>query len=102
MKEKLQLNDFIFGTLSTLFVAMIIPILMHLWQAQSASFDTVIISVLMPLFPGTAFTNGFRDSFKGDYGAGLSKIVEALVIAVSLGVGVAMGLFIAKGIISWL
>lgn len=102
MKEKLQLNDFIFGTLSTLFVAMIIPILMNLWQAQSASFDTVIISVLMPLFPGTAFTNGFRDSFKGDYGAGLSKIVEALVIAVSLGVGVAMGLFIAKGIISWL
>lgn len=102
MKEKLQLNAFIFGTLSTLFVAMIIPILMYLGKAQTASFDTVIISVLMPLFPGTAFTNGFRDSFKGDYGAGLSKIVEALVIAVSLGVGVALGLFVAKGIISWL
>ncbi|MGT2932686.1 threonine/serine exporter family protein [Streptococcus catagoni] len=101
LKDSLQLNDFIFGVVATLLVATIIPVLIHLLGMKNPSFDIVVISVLMPLFPGTAFTNGFRDSFKGDYGSGLSKIVEALIIAVSLGFGVALGLFIAKGIIQW-
>lgn len=101
LKEFLALNDFIFGTVATLLVATIIPIIIHLTKLPNPSFDIVVISVLMPLFPGTAFTNGFRDSFKGDYGSGITKIVEALIIAVSLGVGVALGLFIAKGIITW-
>lgn len=102
LKDFFQLNDFIFGTVATLIVATLIPLIIHLLGKNNSSFDIVVISVLMPLFPGTAFTNGFRDSFKGDYGAGVSKIVEALIIAISLGVGVALGLFIAKGILSWL
>lgn len=101
LKDFLALNDFIFGTVATLLVATIIPVIIHLSRMPNPSFDIVVISVLMPLFPGTAFTNGFRDSFKGDYGSGITKIVEALIIAVSLGVGVALGLFIAKGIITW-
>ncbi|MGT2843736.1 threonine/serine ThrE exporter family protein [Streptococcus hongkongensis] len=101
LKEFLALNDFIFGTVATLLVATVIPIIIYLLKMPNPSFDIVVISVLMPLFPGTAFTNGFRDSFKGDYGSGITKIVEALIIAVSLGVGVALGLFIAKGIITW-
>ncbi|AGM98817.1 threonine/serine exporter ThrE family protein [Streptococcus iniae] len=101
LKNLLQLNDFIFGTVATLMVATVIPLIIHVLGNSRPSFDIVVISVLMPLFPGTAFTNGFRDSFKGDYGAGITKIVEALIIAISLGVGVALGLFIAKGIISW-
>ncbi|VTS27893.1 membrane protein [Streptococcus porcinus] len=102
LKAFFQLNDFIFGTVATLIVATLIPLIIHLLGKSDSSFDIVVISVLMPLFPGTAFTNGFRDSFKGDYGAGVSKIVEALIIAISLGVGVALGLFIAKGILLWL
>ncbi len=101
LKDFLALNDFIFGTVATLLVATIIPVIIHLSRMPNPSFDIVVISVLMPLFPGTAFSNGFRDSFKGDYGSGITKIVEALIIAVSLGVGVALGLFIAKGIITW-
>lgn len=101
LKAYFQLNSFIFGTVATAIVATVIPLIIHFIGKAHPSFDIVIISVLMPLFPGTAFTNGFRDTFKGDYGAGLSKIVEALISAVSLGVGVALGLFIAKGIIAW-
>ncbi|MGT2948897.1 threonine/serine exporter family protein [Streptococcus devriesei] len=101
LKDWLKLNDFIFGIVATLIVAAVIPILIHMLGDSDISFDKIIIAVLMPLFPGTAFTNGFRDSFKGDYGAGLAKILEALIIAVSLGVGVALGLFLSKGIIAW-
>lgn len=96
----LNLNDFIYGIFATMVVAIVMPIVTKVTGASDLALDLAIISVLMPLFPGTAFTNGFRDSFKGDYGAGVAKIVEALTIAVSLGVGVALGLFIAKGIIS--
>ncbi|WP_159592006.1 threonine/serine ThrE exporter family protein [Streptococcus halichoeri] len=103
IRDLLALNDFIFGVMTTMIVATVIPILIHAKGSTSnPSFNIVIISVLMPLFPGTAFTNGFRDSIKGDFGAGVSKIVEALIIAVSLGLGVAIGLSIAKGVIAWL
>lgn len=101
LKQYFELNDFIFGTVSTLIVATIIPIIIHVIGQSDNSFNVVIISVLMPLFPGTAFTNGFRDTFKGDYGSGVAKIVEALIVAISLGLGVALGLFISKGIVSW-
>lgn len=100
LKSYLNLNDFISGTFSTTVVATIIPILTKISGGSDHSLNIVIISALMPVFPGTAFTNGFRDSFKGDYGAGVTKIVEALIIAASLGAGVAIGLFIARGIMS--
>jgi hypothetical protein len=67
---------------------------------QPHNLDIIIISALMPLFPGTAFTNGIRDTLKGDYVSGLAKIAEALVIAVSLGLGVALGLFVSNGVLS--
>ncbi|MDY4761044.1 threonine/serine exporter family protein [Streptococcus thoraltensis] len=100
IRQMFQLNDFIFGIFATMVVAFCMPFITRFVGASDRALDITIISVLMPLFPGTAFTNGFRDSFKGDYGAGVAKIVEALTIAVSLGVGVALGLFIAKGIMS--
>ncbi|AUW96510.1 threonine/serine exporter family protein [Streptococcus pluranimalium] len=100
IRDWLKLNDFIYGIFATMVVAICMPFITRFVGASDRALDITIISVLMPLFPGTAFTNGFRDSFKGDYGAGVAKFVEALTIAVSLGVGVALGLFIAKGIMS--
>ncbi|WP_318753289.1 threonine/serine exporter family protein [Globicatella sp. PHS-GS-PNBC-21-1553] len=43
--------------------------------------------------------NGIRDALKGDYNSGLARIADALVIAVSLAIGVAIGLFLSKGVI---
>ncbi|MEQ9764007.1 threonine/serine exporter family protein [Streptococcus jiangjianxini] len=100
VRDWLNLNDFIYGVFATMVVAILMSLITQFVGASERTLDITIISALMPLFPGTAFTNGFRDSFKGDYGAGVAKIVEALTIAISLGVGVAVGLFIAKGILS--
>ena len=61
--------------------------------------DIIIISSLMPLFPGMAFTNGLRDTLKGDYISGLARITDAFVIAVSIAIGVAMGLAIYTGVL---
>ena len=50
--------------------------------------DNVIISSLMPLVPGVCFTNAIRDIFAGDYISGGSRMFEAIVIAISLSIGV--------------
>ena len=42
----------------------------------------------MPLVPGVCFTNAIRDIFEGDYISGGSRIFEAIVIAVSISIGV--------------
>lgn len=101
LRDTFKLNDFIFGIIATLFVGSIMSIIVQTLSLTDHSYDITIISTLMPLFPGTAFTNGFRDSFKGDYNAGIAKIVEALMIAASLGLGIAFGLIIAKGVLAW-
>lgn len=54
----------------------------------------IIIGSIMPLVPGVAMTNAFRDSISGDFVAGVSKLMEAMLvaIAIALGVGVVMHL----------
>lgn len=94
LRKYIVMNDFIFSLLSTMIVSVVIPLVIFYFEQPSHLFNIVISSVLMPLFPGTAFTNGIRDTLKGDYGSGVAKIVEALIIAVSLGLGVVIGLYI--------
>jgi uncharacterized membrane protein YjjP (DUF1212 family) len=50
--------------------------------------DIVIIGSLMPLVPGVAFTNALRDTISGDFLSGVSKLSEALVIAIAIAIGV--------------
>jgi len=60
--------------------------------------DIAISSSIMPLVPGTAITNAFRDTLRGDYMSSGAKALEAIVIALSIAVGVAMGLIVTGGI----
>ncbi|WP_176461819.1 threonine/serine exporter family protein [Anaeromicrobium sediminis] len=52
------------------------------------SLDMIIVGSLMPLVPGVAFTNGLRDFISGDLIAGLTKIFEAIFIAICIAVGI--------------
>lgn len=60
----------------------------------------VIIGNMMPLVPGVAFTNGLRDLIHGDLVSGTTRIVEALLIAfaIALGVGISLQFFVGGGI----
>lgn len=61
---------------------------------KNLSLSNVVIGSLMPLVPGVAITNAFRDSISGDFVSGVSKLTEALMVAVAiaLGVGVVLNL----------
>ncbi|MDO4432477.1 MAG: threonine/serine exporter family protein [Aerococcaceae bacterium] len=96
-KTYFGLNPIIAGTFTTTLLGLIMPLILHS-LAKDYSLDILIVSALMPLFPGTAFTNGIRDSLKGDYVSGVAKLIEALVIASSLAIGIAFGLFLSNGV----
>ena len=63
--------------------------------ALGNSFSIIIIGSLMPLVPGVAITNAIRDIMAGDFLSGTSRLVEAILIAVSIagGAGIALRIF---------
>lgn len=65
-------------TLSLLFLTAGLPIL----------YDKVIIGAIMPLVPGIALTTSIRDLFNGDYVSGTIHLMDALLTAFCIAVGV--------------
>ena len=51
--------------------------------------DSINIGALMLLVPGLLFTNGLRDIIYGDTNSGINRIVQVVLIAVSLAMGTA-------------
>ena len=47
----------------------------------------------MLLVPGVALTNAFRDILNGDILSGVIRIVEAIIIAIGIALGVGIVLF---------
>ena len=74
------------------FMAALLQTALHL----ELNMETVVTGVAMPLLPGTAITNAIRDTLQGDYISGAGRIVEAFVVAISIGVGIGFGLYLGK------
>lgn len=51
--------------------------------------DMVVIGALMLLVPGLLFTNAMRDIIYGDTNSGINRVVQVLLIAVAIALGVA-------------
>jgi len=71
-----------FVAISSLFITEVLPLEMHL--------NIIIIGSIMLLVPGIAFTNAIRDTLMGDYLSGVSRGMEAFLIAVGIAIGVGM------------
>lgn len=52
--------------------------------------DSLIIGCIMPLVPGLAITSGMRDLFEGHLLTGIVRLVEAILISLVIGVGIAL------------
>lgn len=66
-------------TLSGLVIARILP---------GISMDKIIIGGLIILVPGVPFTTSIRDFFNGDYLSGTIRLIDALLVAVCMAIGV--------------
>lgn len=80
-------NEF-FNIMSALFGSMIASLYAAIFSFfMPISPQIVIVSSMMPLFPGISMTNAVRDSMRGDLTSGLTRGVEALLVAVMLSLG---------------
>ena len=87
-RKKIQgfLCDIIGGAASVLVVQALIII------GFPINLDSSVIGVLMLLVPGVSFTTGIRDLFACDYLSGAIHLIYALLIAVSIAIGVGAGI----------
>lgn len=91
---KAGISDLILNPLAS-FGTTSITIIVRAFLLPNLDYETVIIGALMPLVPGAAITNAFRDTFRGDYISGMARILESFLLAtlIAIGVGFGMNLF---------
>lgn len=94
--KKLKLGFFISNIIS------LVPIVILIVMAKNYIFTNLdaglsIIGVIMPFVPGTAITNAIRDTFRGDYISGGARFLESFAVALSVAIGVALGLIFSGG-----
>lgn len=97
--KTIKLNQIPF--FATLISSFSIAVLGNLLVKYSiiANSTSLIVGSIMPLLPGVSFTKGLRDLISGNLIAGVSRIFEAVLILLSLavGVGVVMDLTVRFG-----
>lgn len=94
--SKLGINSFFVTVLCSIFASMLTILMMKINLVDDM--DIVIISSIMLLVPGLAITNAIRDTIAGDLVSGVARGLEAflIAIAVAVGTGVVLNLFISN------
>jgi len=77
----------LFGGMINTFSALVLVNIMNNLNIYP-KIDHIIIGSLMPLVPGVAFTNAFRDIISGDFVSGGSRLNEATLTALAIAMGV--------------
>jgi uncharacterized membrane protein YjjP (DUF1212 family) len=73
-----------------LFIALFCS-LMQFWFIQ-CSLHAMIIGSIMPLIPGVAFCNAIREIGDEDYIAGFVRLMDVLLVFISIAIGIGVGL----------
>ncbi|MCT4542854.1 MAG: threonine/serine exporter family protein [Vallitalea sp.] len=96
--KKLNIYKFFYDIVGGVIIALIAIIFTKAFNFGT-NIDNIIIGSIMPLVPGVAFTNAIRDTIEGNLLSGVSRAVEALIIAASIatGVGVMLKFYMLYG-----
>lgn len=92
--KKAKMSRIFTNLFTSLFVAAL-TILMTLTPLSILP-DKVIIGSIMPLVPGIAFTTAIRDIYNGDYLSGTIHLIDALMTALCIAVGVLLAWSFAR------
>lgn len=79
-------SKFIINILGSAFVTLLSLVVFSL--GVPILYDKVIIGDIMPLVPGIALTTSIRDFFNGDYLSGAIHMIDAVLTAFCIAVGV--------------
>jgi uncharacterized membrane protein YjjP (DUF1212 family) len=83
--SNLSINDFFINILGGI-LAAIFAIISTSFNL-SDNLDKVIIGSIMLLVPGLSITNAIRDTIAGDLVAGITRAIEAILVAAAIAVG---------------
>lgn len=78
------LKSIIGGMVNTIIALLLI----NIFKFENIQLSNIVIGSLMPLVPGVSMTNALRDSISGDFVSGVSKLSEAILIAIAIAMGV--------------
>lgn len=95
--RRMRFNDFCMNASCAAMIALS-AFAMKNWIAPGIQVDVIIISTIMPLVPGVVFTTAIRDTLNGDYAAGVSRILEAVIAALAVAAGVGFGMWVVQTI----
>lgn len=84
--NKYKMSRFAKCVFNSIFVTALslIPLVLNFPVLQ----DKIVIGAIMPLVPGIAFTTSIRDFYNGDYLSGAIHLIDALLTALCIAVGV--------------
>ncbi|MDD5934598.1 MAG: threonine/serine exporter family protein, partial [Clostridiales bacterium] len=98
INKRIQIHRFVSNMLVCCIIAIVTTLIMRI-PGIHGDMEPIIAGSIMPMLPGVALTNAFRDTLQGDYVSGTARLVEAIVIAVSLAIGIGAGLAVGKAIL---
>lgn len=87
---KISLNRFMVNIVGAAWVTLWGAVIFSLGLGHSL--DAIIIGCIIPLVPGVALTTAIRDFFNSDYTSGIIHLIDALLIAACIAVGVGASL----------
>lgn len=93
--ERIRIHSFAAVLLQT-FCMVLCSCLAFLVFRHGINFNVIMVAAITPMLPGLAVTNAVRDSFQGDYVSGAGRLMEAIVRATALSLGVCAGLYFAS------
>lgn len=93
MNRKIRINRFILNLITAFFVALMTEVLV-IASSLPINQELLIAGSIMPMLPGVSLTNALRDTLQGDYMSGTVRTIEALMVAVSIAIGIGAGLFV--------
>lgn len=88
-----KINDFIKNSFLVMIVSIIASLLSKLINSDV---QAVVVGFIMPYVPGIAITNAARDTFNADYMSGAARLLDALVQALAVALGVFIGLYMSN------
>lgn len=87
--DKRNFSSF-FNILTTSFFYSIFTLALS--QFMPINYNTIIIGCIMPLVPGVALVNAFRDVFGGDYLAATGRFLDCFITSSAIAIGVVFAL----------
>lgn len=88
-----KINDFIKNSILVMLVSFAASLLSKLINSDVQS---VVVGFIMPYVPGIAITNAARDTFNADYMSGAARLLDAIIQALAVALGVFVGLYISN------